>query len=443
MNLKNSAALVGNALNHLELFLRQKSKRKIAASRPPKHTPTPDGFMPLPRIPPQRTLMVIGQATEPSVTRSMSDYTKAMGLPGGYSFYLILSGNIGRIKRELATIKVFLDSYPGTALFLAVGYGSGLTGNIRESLLLLEGRFDPEIDYLCRWLKSLNRAVFLRPLYEFDRLGMTYGGPELFGSAFRYFVDRIRSHSPNNVAFVWHSTGPMWRLVDSSTKYGIIATIGKSGKLTDWYVKKYFVRKVRDSVAISDFYPGDGYADYFAISYWDGMMGLGPLSPMGHSVYMAETRRLFREATSLGLPLIIAESNPAYIGTISGEKSAQWINTWFDLIEEFDIRLASYIAAEFFKEGGVWGSRLFNGFWPQDCRIHADEKIRRLFATRLSSPRYIVQSRESVNEALVFAPSPVPLKDKTPPEPERDRLQWPNCKEGEYPGMGGWCLPKL
>ena len=141
--------------------------------------------------------------------------------------------------------------------------------------------------------------------------------------------------------------------------------------------------------------------------------------------------------------MIIAESNPAYIGTISGEKSAQWINTWFDLIEEFDIRLASYIAAEFFKEGGVWGSRLFNGFWPQDCRIHADEKIRRLFATRLSSPRYIIQSRESVNEALVFAPSPVPLKDKTPPEPERDRLQWPNCKEGEYPGMGGWCLPKL
>ena len=118
MNLKNSTALVGNALNHLELFLRQKSKRKIAASRPPKNASAQDGFMPLPQIPPQRTLMVIGQATEPSVTRSMSDYTKAMGLPGGYSFYLILSGDIRRIKRELATIQAFLDRYPGTALFL-------------------------------------------------------------------------------------------------------------------------------------------------------------------------------------------------------------------------------------------------------------------------------------------------------------------------------------
>ena len=443
ISMRNAVALAGNAIRHADLLLRQRSIRGAGPEIPYKPTPAPGESGGLPEIPSGRTLMVIGQATEPNVTRSMSDYSAAMGHPGGYSFYLILSGDEARTKRELATMGAFLDRYPGTALLLAIGYGASLTGNIRESQLLLRGRFDPELDALAAWLKSLDRAAFVRPLYEFDRMGMTYGGPELFKSAYRYFVDRVRGHGVDNTAWIWHSAGPVWRLVDSAARYAIASAVVRNPVLADWYVKRYFKRPVRDRAPICRFYPGEGYVDYFAISYWDGSPGLGAFTPAGHDVYMAETRRLFNEARDLGLPLAIAESNPAYIGTNSGQKSERWLEAYFDLIEEFDIRLVSYIAAEFFEEGGVWGSPIFNGFWPRDCRLHAYPDIRRLFESRVAAPRYILQDRESVNEALGWTPSPVPWKEDVPPMPERPRLRWPHCSLPEYPGMGGWCLPRL
>lgn len=440
---RNALALCGNAMKHVDLFLHQRSFQGIGPERPYAERPSTEKPVGLAEIPPGRTLWVIGQATEPNVTRSMSDYTTAMGRPGGYSFYLILSGDEARTKRELATMGAFLSRYPGTALLLAVGYGGNLTGNVRESQLLLKGRFDPELDALAAWLKSLDRAAFVRPLYEFDRIGMTYGGPELFKSAYRYFVDRVRGKGADNTAWIWHSAGPVWRLVDSAAKYAIASSVLRSPALADWYVKRYFKHDVRDRVPLRHFYPGKGYADYFAISYWEGSPGLGDLTPAGHKVYQAETRRLFRDAQDLGLPLAIAESNPAYIGTFSGPKSEIWLDRYFDLIEEFDIRLASYIAAEFFEEGGVWGSPIFNGFWPRDCRIHAYPEIMRLFKHRMSAPRYIYEERESVNDALGFTPSSVPWKEYALPLPERLRLRWPHCSPPEYPGMGGWCLPRL
>ena len=443
ISIRNSLALGGNALKHADLFFRQSSARDIGPEKPFEKRPAAEKPAGIPQIPQGRTLLVIGQATEPNVTRSMSDYTAAMGRPGGYSFYLILSGDEARTKRELATMGAFLSRYPGTALLLAVGYGANLTGNIRESQLLLKGRFDLELDALAAWLKSLDRAAFVRPLYEFDRLGMTYGGPDLFKSAYRYFVDRVRAKGADNTAWIWHSAGPVWRLVDSAAKYAITSATLRNQALADWYVNRYFKNPVKDRVPISRFFPGRGYADYFAISYWDGSPGLGDLTPAGREVYRAETRRLFSEARDLGLPLAIAESNPAYIGTFSGPKSEGWLETYFDLIEKFDIRLAAYIAAEFFEEGGVWGSPIFNGFWPRDCRIHAYPAIRRLFERRVASPRYILEERESVNGALGFTPSPAPWKEDALPLPERPRLRWPHCNPPEYPGMGGWCLPRL
>ena len=440
---RNAAALVANALRHVDCTLRQGILRRIAPEAPHQARPAPVESAGLAEIPSGRTLMVIGQATEPNVTRSMSDYAAAMGRPGGYSFYLILSGDEARTKRELVTMGAFLDRYPGTALLLAVGYGASLTGNIRESQLLLRGRFDPELDALAAWLKSLDRAAFVRPLYEFDRMGMTYGGPALFRSAYRYVVDRVRGHGVRNTAWVWQSAGPVWRLVDSATSQAIVSTVGWFPGLADWYVKRYFNRPVRDPVPIRQFYPGDGYADYFAISYWDGSPGLGASSPAGHDVYLAETRRLFNEALDLGLPLAIAESTPAYIGTYSGQKSTQWLETYFDLIEEFDLRFVAYIASEFFAEGGVWGSPIFNGFWSRDSRLHAVPEIRRLFESRVAAPRYILQERDSVNDALGWTPSPVPWQEDLAPLPERDRLRWPHCRPPEFPGLGGWCLPRL
>lgn len=121
-------------------------------------------------IPPGKSLMFIGQAVEPAVVRSMEDYVTGMNrVPAGFTFYLILSGDVERTRVELQTMRAFMDRYPGTALQLALGYGSELTGNLKESMLLLAGRFDPELQSVADWLKSLEHPVLLRPLYEFDR----------------------------------------------------------------------------------------------------------------------------------------------------------------------------------------------------------------------------------------------------------------------------------
>ncbi|MEQ9546890.1 MAG: hypothetical protein RIK85_12870 [Marinobacter sp.] len=404
-----------------------------------------------PHVPAGRTLVVLGQAVEPPVTASMSDYTEHLGVtPAGFMFYLIMSGDLERTRSELATIATFMDRYPGTVLQLGLGYGPELTQNIKESGLLLAGFFDAELDAIGEWLKSRDHAIFLRTLYEFDRIGGTYGPPELYKPAYRYIVDNLRGKDLTNTAYVWHSAGPFVRTFDESGIYG-----GLSVTQLDLLTQTYGISPVYDLTPIADYYPGEGYVDYFAISYWGDGNGYTGRSPESYrDLYEQETRRLLREARELGLELMIGESTPWYIGTFSGEDSVEWFDGYFRLIEEFDIRMTSLIVAEWGAEGGNWGNT--NGAFPADARIHPYPEVAERWLRGISPSRYVslrdvcpqAQANGNcdvrrMNTLLGIAPQTERLTWSAPIEPMRTQLRWPNCPPPLLPGTGGWCLPVL
>ncbi len=338
-----------------------------------------------------RTLLFIGQATEPAVIRSMEDYVQHMGeVPAGFVFYLILSGDVRRTRDELTTMQAFMDRFPGAAVQLALGYGPELTGNLKESLYLLAGGFDPELEALAQWLNSLNRPALLRPLYEFDRGCATYGPPEVYKPAYRYIVDSLRNAGVSNARYAWQSAGPGYA-IDNGGMNALLGALSQQlgGALDPLITGLYGMAFEVDTCPIINFYPGDGYVDYFATSYWGdgGVFGQG--TDASRDIYQREVRHMFDDARRLGLELMIAESTPAFIGTTSGEASQLWMHDYFDLIEEYDIRVASYIATEWFDEGGNWGSPAFNGFFPPDARIHADTEVARIWRQRTSSSRYL------------------------------------------------------
>lgn len=392
-----------------------------------------------------KTMLFIGQATEPAVIRSMEDYVDNMGqVPAGFMFYLILSGDVQRTRDELATMQAFMDRYPGTALQLAMGYGPELTGNSKESLYLLAGGFDPELEAVAQWLKSLDRSVLFRPLYEFDRGCATYGPPEVYKPAFRYIVDSLRNAGVTNTRYVWQSAGPGYAL-DNGGMNALVGGLSQElgGALDPLVSTLYDSSFDADLCPIRNFYPGDGYVDFFAVSYWGdgGVFGQG--SEASRAVYQRETRRMFDDALRLDLDLMIAESTPAFIGTTSGQVSRQWMHDYFDLIEEYDIRVVSFIATEWFDEGGNWGSPAFAGFFPPDARIHADDEVARIWQQRTSTSRYINEGDADLAALLNVEIDPQPLPWTGTVEPPRPAMRWPNCPPPLLPGTGGWCLPVI
>lgn len=397
-------------------------------------------------VPTGHTLLFVGQAVEPAVRGSMEEYVRHMGeVPAGFMFYLILSGDRQRTRRELATMQVLLERHPGTAVQLGLGLGAQLTGNVAESLHLLAGAYDVELTSLAQWLRSLDRAVFLRPLYEFDRACATYGEPELFKRAYRYIVDRLRADGADrNISWVWHSAGPGYRLDDA----GFYAIAGSLSRRLDGRADPLIEAgepedEVADLCPVADFYPGEGYVDYFAISYWGEGSFVGPGTADARRRYERAVRRLLRQGRALGLPLMIAESTPAYIGTTSGRRSVDWMNRYFDLVEEYDIRVVSYIAAPWSAEGGNWGSPAFNGFFPDDARLHVARRVKATWYRRTGAPRYHQRSDTDINALLRHRPTPKKLPWSARPEAPRERLRWPECPPPSMPGTGGWCLPPL
>jgi hypothetical protein len=362
------------------------------------HAVMPSG---LATVPAGQTLLLTGQAVEPAVYRSMTGYVNGVGqVPAGFSFYLILDGDVLRTRRDLATIQSFMSRYPGTIVHLALGIGPGIAWNGRHSALLLAGRYDAELKSISQWLRSVDHPVFLRPLYEFDRWCNTYGTGTTYQRAYRYMADRLRPVANNNVALVWHSAGPGVRL--------------------------------GGACPLSTFYPGDKYVDYFATSYFTK----GPSDTAFHK----ELDELLTEARAFGKPLMIGEATASVVGSASGQPSLDWLNNFFDIVEKHDIRAVHYIAAEWSKEGNAWPliSALNGGLFPPETRVHAEPRFLATWKQRTALPRYVNAS--GAPGLLGYQSHPEPLPWAAKPEAERQKTWWPFCPLGTVPGTGGWCL---
>ena len=340
------------------------------------------GAQPRTRVPAGSTLVVIGQAD----AAQMDDYAKTVGRPAGFMHYANLYDSPEALARQLRRIKTHLRRHPGAMLNLGLSFGSVSTPSPPHAAAVPAGAYDEQIDVLGRWLNNLNRLVHLRVGYEFDLAGGQYGPPEVYKAAYRHVVDGLRADKVDNVEYVWHSAGAFWRTVDWSGFSGLAGTADQSRGGADPMIQWAGQQEGR-AQPLDRFYPGKGYVDYFAISVWGDACCFGRSSKVARNEYWARTRELLQEGRALGLRLQIGESTPAYIGANSGRASVDWINRYFDLIEDFDIASTALIVNDW-RDDEWFGADFWGGYWP-DARIHRYAGTRRAYLDQLESPRYL------------------------------------------------------
>lgn len=148
---------------------------------------------------------------------------------------------------------------------------------------VIAGQRDGEIRQLARLFDHVGGTVYLRIGYEFDgRWNAGVADPEAYKAAYRRIVDVLRAAGAENVAYVWHaSASPIDDILD------------------------------RAHEDIRRWYPGDGYVDWMALS-WFLSPEEGPRVDAG---YRPATQReladeVVRFARARGKPVMVAEAAP-------------------------------------------------------------------------------------------------------------------------------------
>ena len=354
-------------------------------------------------IPPGKTLVIVGQQN-PAVHEA---YTSGVGIePAGLMYYAGLEWAPRDFRGNLTWIQQDLDRHSEAALQLGLTMGyspvwSTLGGNpqLPGAVKVAAGVYDQQLRQLAEWLNGLgDRPVFIRVGYEFDLLGGQWGTPAQYKAAYRHIVDLLRRRGVDNAAYVWHSAGAFFRTADYSGLAGLLGTLDRTGGALDPVVNgstallrqgARLTGTEPDLLPIRAFYPGPGYVDYFGISYWDDACCFGRSSADARDIYRQRTRELLRQARAMGLPLMMAETTPAYIGADSGAPSLTWIRRYFGLIERFDMRATAYIDPDWPSiDNGFWGSPYWGHFWP-DARIEANAGTCHLWLEEIAKSRYV------------------------------------------------------
>ncbi len=369
----------------------------------------PPGVGPAGEIPAGKTLVVVGQG-QPEV---FAAHAAVMGRkPAGVMSYSHLGYSPDAYAKELARTQAMLELFPGAVLNLGLTMGNSvvftsLGGDPKPpgAVEVVAGRYDEQLDQLAAWLNALPVPVLLRVGYEFDLLGGQYGGAEDYKAAYRYMVDRLRAAGVDNVSYVWHSAGAYFRALDYSGMTGLFGSADPAPGSTDAFLQAIAALDgveagglgiPTDLLPIERFYPGDGYVDYFGISFWDDACCFGRSSDEARGIYRRRTRELLGQAQGLGLPIVIGEATPAYIGGNSGEASVEWIRQQARLIEEFDIRATAQIIDDW-TQSSLFSQPYWGGYWP-DARLHTVDETCRAWLAETSKGRYI-------NGAVIGAPA--------------------------------------
>ena len=330
-------------------------------------------------VPAGNTLVVVGQS---GVERADAFEAGTGTAPAGAMWYFGLYEGAEAIDAQLDQIERAVAERPGLIVNLGLSFGAISTPSPPYTAAIAAGAYDAELRMIAGRLRELPTVVYARLGYEFDLLGGQYGPPELYKLAYRHIVDVLRAEGVRNAVYVWHSAGAFWRATDPS----LFAV--SSGTLA---------RTLRDDVPvdidpqpISAFYPGRAYVDAFAISYWQDSCCFGESSDQAKAEYEERTREILDQAESMGLPLMIGEATPVYVGADSKADSVQWIERTFDLIEAYDVRMLSLISIDW-REGGFFAQPFWNGYWP-DARIHHFPATREAFLRRTASERYLFRT---------------------------------------------------
>jgi hypothetical protein len=284
-------------------------------------------------VPPEgKILLIIGQDIN-----TIDAYVSSIGiLPGGFMAYTSIQemdGIYSPVDYGAGTqhFQYLTDRYPNAVIQIGLYMVGALEG-------IIKGLYDKNIDKLGKWIKKAKRPIYLRIGYEFDGPHNHYE-PNKYIKAYRYIVDRLRMNNVDNVAYIWHSYA------------GYI-----SRPIMDWY-------------------PGDEYVDWFAISYFHHK-----------TKYMDSMVQLALEHNK---PLMIAESTPCGIGTHYANYAwERWFQPFFNFIIEKNVKAICYINSNW-EEQPMW-----KGQGWKDARIQANKSIKKRWLEEIKKERYLQASPE-------------------------------------------------
>lgn len=267
-----------------------------------------------------------------------------------------------------------------------VAIGLSMTENFHPGALnaLLVGSYDPAIRQLAQYARSLDQTVLLRIGYEFDGFwNEGYADAERYTEAFRYIVDGLRSHGAINVQTVWQG---------AASTTDMVLDQGRHDEIRDWY-------------------PGDNYVDWMAISWFmepDKKAGI----PLEFEVLTPRelSDEMLSFARERNKPVLIAEASPqgfdlrdltrsnhspiwdgeAGADTDSWTSEAIW-DTWFQPLFDYMhanddvIRGLAYINARW-DDQPMWGVPYSSGYWG-DSRVEANPLIAERFSAAIEDWR--------------------------------------------------------
>lgn len=262
--------------------------------------------------------------------------------------------------------------YPG-----GFAIGLSITENDHPGGLdrIASGELDDNTRQLARFIRLLDRPVYLRIGYEFDG-GWNHGyeNAERYKIVFRRIVNVLRGEGVKNVEYVWQAAAfPLDVLMD--------------GGYTDY----------------REWYPGDDYVDWMGVSLF---LGLDEV-PTVETAFVPPTVRVLIErmldfAREKGRPVMIAEASPQgydlannsnrnitpILDGPSGEGLvalepediwAAWFGPLFEFMEEHRdvIRALAYINANWDAQV-MWGPPYNSGYWG-DSRLEVNPYIAKRF----------------------------------------------------------------
>lgn len=320
-----------------------------------------------------KTILVIGQTT-----REINDYAREAGTgdPGGYMTYTAmedlrgLTGPYEGARCEDAgevDLPSLVKRYPRS-----VGQiGLSMDGDLD---VINSGDFDELIRNLGEVIRRTNKPIFLRIGYEFDGSWNHYN-PALYVNAFRRIVSILRGESinhraikpVNNVAFVWHSAA--WSTFENHP-------------FEDWY-------------------PGDEYVDWVAVS-WFGW----PTSAAMHSGEVSRAGVL-RFAQRHGKPMMIAESAPKkYFGPADPQSWDGWYSKVFNWIAVNNIKAFSYINQDWNAQR-MWRDPACNtgGDWGNSRVQNSNPFVLHRWQAAVEDPRFL-RAGDNIFEMIGFKPQP-------------------------------------
>ncbi len=301
-------------------------------------------------VPPEgKVLYIMGQDT--ATISTFADGHGDDAPPAGWSVYWGVSGPGGVIRLNDESLakqfgygghKWLTDKFENAVIQSALW----VVGRDAIPANILNGTYDTYLDTYVTYAKSIKRPMYLRIGYEFDGMHNELE-PTDYVKLYRYIHDYITKAGVTNIAYVWHS---------------YVAAPYKGYAVTDWY-------------------PGDDYVDWFGVSLFGQMYTKGSTKEVQEFLELAKTHKK---------PVMIAESAPAGKGVVDWENFIweDWYAHYFNLIIEKNIKAFSYINCD-------WNS--FPGFaemnW-MDSRIESNAAVEKAFIGEVSKSRYLKSSPE-------------------------------------------------